>query len=255
MNLLGRVFSRKVLWIVLWTLHVLLLVAIVCGLWALGRYYRVDSALLSPLPRLHGIWLPLLFVLLYAAGWLAWWFVRLLTDPADGEFPDVLDAWNEGLQALNAAGIDPSAVPVFLVVGKPASGPADFFAATEMPFAVRGEPRRSDAPVRIYADREAIYVVAERASAVSRLAEVLTIQILRADAMTKSSLPPKPQPDAESLLDVLYAEPEIAGSCVDLFASDKPTLNATDWLPKPGAAAIAELVWAVITSNEFRFNH
>ncbi|MDB5313803.1 MAG: hypothetical protein JWO38_8005, partial [Gemmataceae bacterium] len=79
----------------------------------------------------------------------------------------------EGLAALDRAGIDPREVPLVLVVGTPATSPADFFAATKLPFAVRAEPRRADAPVTVYATREAVFVTCEGASAVARLGVLL----------------------------------------------------------------------------------
>src|SRR5580692_8423076 len=114
--------SRNLWWVVLWILHIVLVIAIVFGLYAINYRYHLETELLSPFPRLHQYWLPLLFVLVYVGGWLGWWFFKLLTDPRDGRYPDIDAAWSAGLKALSAAGIDPREVPLFLVVGKPQSG-------------------------------------------------------------------------------------------------------------------------------------
>ena len=47
--------------------------------------------------------------------------------------------------------------------------------ATKLPFTVRAEPRRGDAPVRVYATREAMFVTCEGASVLARLAELLAV--------------------------------------------------------------------------------
>ncbi len=225
--------SRGLWWVILWILHVLLVVAIVFGLYAINRQYHIESELLSPFPRLHPYWLPLLFLLVYSGAWLGWWFFKLLTDPRDGRYPDIDKAWSAGLKALDAAGIDPKEVPLFLVIGKPQTGTADFFAATKLPFAVRAEPRTPDAPVQVYATREAVFVSCEGASVLAKLADAFAAHPIAAEipvpvgAVDLLDSPDRP-------VEVMAGEP--GPPVVSEGADDSDGVD--EWLPKPGAGEI-----------------
>jgi hypothetical protein len=230
--------SPRVVRVLLWVLHVVVVVLVVLGLWYVNRRYRVETELLSPFPGLHSFWLPLLFLLLYGGAWLGWWFFRLLTDPRDGKHPGIDDAWTDGLRALHSAGIDPAEVPLFLVVGTPESSPADFFAATKLAFAVRAEPRRPDAPVRVYATRDAVFVTAEGASVLSRLAVLLAararakpvaaagggdVNLLDSPALPAAVLPGESQP------------------MLPTGASSAAQDTLGGWLPRPGSDVLPAL--------------
>ena len=166
----GRTIRR----VFLWTLHVLLVTGVLVLLWYLNRAWRVEPALLSPFPRLHSFWLPLLFLLLYVFAWFGWWLYRLLgADRATGEFPDIDSAWEQGVAALKRAGIEPAEVPLILVLGRPGGALQDFFAAAQMSFAVRDVPRDDKAPVHVYANRQAIFVTCEGASLLGKHAALL----------------------------------------------------------------------------------
>ena len=225
--------SRKVLRVVVWTLHILVVILVTLGLYAINWCYHLETELLSPLPELYPYWLPLLFLLMYVGAWFGYWFFRLLTDPRDGSHPDIDDAWAEALKALDAAGIDPTEVPLFVVIGKPRTDLADFFAATRLPFAVRAEPRALDAPVQVYATRDAVFVVCPGASVLCRLADILVSQ-------TKAATP-APRPAGFDLLDspqrpldVLPGDaevvvPEAGGTQVEALG---------EWLPRPGVTDV-----------------
>lgn len=244
----GRFFkwftSWKMVRTLLWILHVAVVVAIVYGLWYVNNHYHLETDLLSPFPRLHPYWLPLLFVLVYAGAWFGYWFFKLLTDARSGEYPDIDDAWAEGLAALEHAGIDPREVPLFLVVGTPQTSPADFFAATKLPFAIRAEPRRDDSPVKVYATREAAFVTCEGASALARLAVLLAAR--RRAAKVASDRPGFTDLGPVNLLDtpaapadVMAGEPRITGPAADTPAAPA---QADEWLPTAdvtGTAALA----------------
>ncbi len=225
--------SRKVLRVVVWTLHVVVVILIVLGLYAINRRYHLETELLSPLPGLYPYWLPLLFLLMYAGAWFGYWFFRLLTDPRDGTYPDIDDAWEAGLKALDAAGIDIAEVPLFLVVGKPRTDLADFFAATRLPFAVRAEPRAADAPVQVYATRDAVFVTCPGASVLCRLADIFVRE--------KKAAEPPPPPAGFDLLDsperplgVLPGEAEV----VVPDAGGPPSGVLDEWLPLPGVSDV-----------------
>src|ERR1700694_1066992 len=76
-----------------WTLHILLLLVILVGLWflnkpLLGWMFEATSA--------QKWWLPLLFLLIYVLAWSAWWLYKLLsTQEEQSVFPDIDEAWAE----------------------------------------------------------------------------------------------------------------------------------------------------------------
>src|SRR6266540_784144 len=163
-------FARRLRWVV----HIIIVVLIVVALWYINWRFDLEKVLHSPWPILHQVWLPLLFLLIYALCWLGWWLWRLLSpDAASDQFPDIDAAWTEALTALSKAGIDPAEVPLVLVLGRPARSMEDLFAAAQLTLPVRHVPRGPDAPVRVYASREAVFVTCEGASLLSRQAELL----------------------------------------------------------------------------------
>ncbi len=226
--------SRKVLRFTVWVLIVVLLVLFILGLWAVNYRYRLETELLSPFPGAHPFWLPILFILLLAGAVLAWLFFKLLTDPKTGEFPDIEDAWRDGLLALEQAGIDPAEVPLFLVVGKPETSTADFFAATKLPLAVRAEPRRADAPIRVYATRTAVFVTCEGACVSARLADVLAKQ--KALVTTPASGPVNLLDSPDLPADVLAGEPP--PPMIDTTSPGGAAVDDT-WPPAPGGSGTA----------------
>jgi len=216
MSVFAPLATRTAIRIYLWVLHVLIVLLILAVLWYVNDRYRLGESLLSPFPSLHGIWLPLLFLLLYVGGWLTWWFLRAVSDRVTGRHPDIDDAWQAVRTQLDAAGIDLGRVPVFLVLGRPKSGVADFFAATALPFAVRQDA----APVGVFATREAVYLTAPDASAVSWYAERLFA----------AAAPPLPS--------VAMVLPEMEAP-IDLMASEaeRPvTADAARWLRTPSVS-------------------
>ena len=225
--------SRKVVFVLLWVLHVVIVVCLTLALYALNRRYHLETDLLSPFPVLHEYWLPLLFLLMYVGAWFGYWFFRLLTDPRDGSYPDIDDAWAAALKALDAAGVELTEVPLFLVVGKPRTDLADFFAATRLPFAVRAEPRAAGAPVQVYATRDAVFVACPGTSVLCRLADVLASE-------AKTAAPPPPPAGFDLLdspdrpLDVVAGEPRLT------VPEAKEALASAlgEWLPRPGVSDV-----------------
>jgi hypothetical protein len=227
--------SRNLWKVVLWILCVILVMGIIVGLYFINSYYHLETELLSPFPQLHKFWLPLLFILVLVGVVLGWWFIKLLTDPRDGRYPDIDAAWSDGQKALNAAGIDPSEVPLFVVVGKPKSGTEDFFAASKLPFAVRAEPRTPGAPIQIYATREAVFVACEGASVLARLADEFS-------ARKPVHIAPPPVGGVDLLdsptrpLDVLAGEP--GPPAVSNESASMTHQELEDTLPRPGSGEI-----------------
>jgi IcmF-related N-terminal domain len=230
MSVFAPLLTRTAIRIYLWVLHALLVLLILAALWYVNDRYRLGESLLSPFPTLHAVWLPLLFLLTYLGGWLTWWFLRVVSDGATGRHPDIDDAWRTARTQLEAAGIDLGRVPVFVVLGRPRSGVADFFAATALPFTVRHEA----APVGVYANRDAVYVTVPGASALGWYAE-------RLFAATAPPLPTVslvlPEPDAPLDLQPSASEQPIAPEAARLLKV--PSVSRTD-LPADQLADAAE---------------
>ena len=225
--------SRKVVIVLLWILHALIVVLLVLALYAINRRYHLETELLSPFPFLHDYWLPLLFLLMYAGAWFGYWFFRLLTDPRDGSHPDIEAHGRPVSTRLRGKGIVPTEVPVVVVIGKPRTDLADFFAATKLPFAVRAEPRSAGAPVQVYATRDAVFVACPGASVLCRLADIFV-----AEAKAAAPAPPPAGFDLldspERPIEVLPGEPQLAVP----EAGEAPTETLGEWLPRPGVSDV-----------------
>ena len=155
-------------------LHVVMLVVILAGLAFLNYALDFDKLLPVGWPPLRNNWAPLLFLLVYILSWLGWWLWKLLQPEEETSlFPDIDDAWAEAVKALEQGNIDLTEAPLFLVVGKPAAPEEVLFAAARLNFTVKQSPRRSDAPLHVYANRDGIYVSCGGASLSGRQAEIL----------------------------------------------------------------------------------
>jgi hypothetical protein len=158
----------------LWALHVVVVLAILVGLWYINYYYDLERVLRSPWPILHKVWLPLLFLLAYLLAWLGWWLWQLLGPDRDtGEFPDIDEAWRAAQRGLARAGIEPSEVPLFLVLGQPGASAENLFAAAHMTLPVRSIPRSPEAPLHVYGSRDGVFVACEGTSLLGRYAALL----------------------------------------------------------------------------------
>jgi hypothetical protein len=188
-----------VLW---WIFHFILLAGVLAGLWFLNYFLGLDKLLDAPYPILRRVWLPLLFLLLYLATWLAHWLWRLL-GPGDllNKFPDIASAWEEGLRALARAGIDLADAPVFLFLGQPAGTDEALFSAAGLRLQVERIPISPQAPIRLYANRDGIYVVCPGASLVARMADLLNNEeaaVPRIEAQTQPPQETEPTQEASS---------------------------------------------------------
>jgi hypothetical protein len=155
-----------------WAIHILLVAAILVGLYFLNQLPKIYNNLTRP-EIVRAYWLPLLFIIVYVLGWLGWWLWRLLQPEEIYSFPDIDAAWEEALAGLHHQGIDLTEAPLFLVLGRPAGGEAALFQATQLSLAVGGTPSRLDAPLHVYANRDAIFVTCAGASLLGRQAALL----------------------------------------------------------------------------------
>lgn len=133
---------------------------IVLGLLSAAQVvFRLDAFVRSSLPLLRALWLPILGVLIYATAWSAWFFARTLRRPDERPLFDSATATvRTGLDRFTRAGIDVSRTPLYLILGSPAGGIREFFAAAHVELAVLPQPEESDEAVQVCGNREAIYV-------------------------------------------------------------------------------------------------
>jgi hypothetical protein len=158
---------RRVLHVVL-LLAVLVVLGIINYLFNLGQYLRAPWIV-------RETWLPLLFLLVYVVSWLGWWLWQLLQpEEESSDFPDIDAAWEAAVSDLNEAGIDLTEAPLFLVLGRAAAPEEALFAAAQLQLTVKQAPRRGDAPLHVYANRDAIYVTCAGASLLGRQAGILS---------------------------------------------------------------------------------
>ncbi len=213
-------FARIVRWIV----HILVVAAIVVLLWYINRSYDLERVLRSPLRPLHAYWLPLLFLTGYVLFWLGWWALSLLTpEPDSADFPDIDEAWAEALKALEESSIDPAEAPLFLVIGRPARSTEDLFAAAQWPLQVRHVPRRADAPLHIYATREAIFVTCAGASLMGRAAELLSEETKKIEPPPPMESTGPPAEDASAPPSEVAVEPNSSGPGLLLLEPETAT--------------------------------
>lgn len=145
------------------------LVAGICvGLYFLQRRIRLGELLQYAPNEVRDYFLPLLFLLLVLFSWLAYGLWRLFAAGDEAaEFPDIHSAWVEAVRRLDSAGQRVGDAPLFLVLGRPASGLDALFLAAGVKEIIR-TPTHGEPPIRVYAWDEAIFVVCPGASAWGR---------------------------------------------------------------------------------------
>ena len=100
-------------------LHLLVISLILGALWFVNEKFEIHKDIPDPWWAAH-VWLPLIFALLYALAVTGWWIYRLLmAEPEATDFPDIDEAWDEAVDALDQAGVPLTEVPVFIVLGRP----------------------------------------------------------------------------------------------------------------------------------------
>jgi hypothetical protein len=157
-----------------WFLHALVIVLILVGLHFLNQYFRIPEALPGQTSLLRHNWLPLLFLLSYVLCWLGYWlWTLLIIEDEYPEFPDISEAWDEALKALDRAGFDLRNMPVFLVLGRAESPPDVLLQAARLGLEVKQAPGRGDAPLHVYASKDAVYITCEGCCLLGRQAAFL----------------------------------------------------------------------------------
>ena len=157
--------------------HILVVVLVVAALTALNQVPGVQTTSGVANSILRRLWLPLLFLLFYLLGWLIWWFWKLMqAAPEESPFPDIDRAWEAAKVALADAGVGLADVPLFLLLGRPDEGEEVLFGG--MATVVAGAPANAEAPLHVYASREAIFVTCAGASLLGAQCRILAAELM-----------------------------------------------------------------------------
>lgn len=157
-----------------WVLRALFLVTFLVLLGVINELADLERVLRAPLPILRKVWLPLLFLLIYVMSWLIWWLWELLTSEKESsEYPDIDEAWDAALTALDQASIDLTQSPLFLILGSPIGTEEALLHAAQLSFEVGRTPRGAEAPLHIYANRDGIYLTCPGASLLGKQSALL----------------------------------------------------------------------------------
>lgn len=147
-----------------WLLHVLLVLAVLVGVFLLQSLTGFLNNMLEKFAPFQPFFLALLAATLYALMWAAaWLWAQLVPEQAAVVYPDLDEAWGQALDSLQRAGIGIADTPVFLVIGELPDGFDPLFRALPRQVAVAGGTP-SDAPIRVYANSDAIYLTLAGAS-------------------------------------------------------------------------------------------
>ncbi len=167
--------TKKFLWnLIIFLVVALVLFGIFYGLYWLNYFFDLERVLGGPWPWLRPYWLPLIVFLLAVAGLMMRWLWKFLGPEKEiVTYSDLDEAWDEIRAGLVQAGIDITEAPLFLVLGRPASGIDALFTASRGSFPVRQIPLRTQTPIQAYAHRQGIFITAFGASLLGRYTDML----------------------------------------------------------------------------------
>lgn len=107
--------------------------------------------------------------LLVAIPIIVYFWLKLWLEGDISRFPDIDEAWEQGLAALEEQGLDVGGLPLFLVIGVPDEGLAKaLFAASGQNLLIRDVPQGRP-PLRWYADEKGVYLVCLGTGRLSKL--------------------------------------------------------------------------------------
>ena len=134
----------------------------------------------------------IVLVLLIAIPIVVYHALRLWLEGDLARFPDLDEAWREGMVALQQNGLDLSQLPLFLILGAPDQRQADnLMNASGMSFVVESTPV-GRAPLRWYANDTAIFLFAVGTGYLSRLNQVTTKEGGRRPSANPGGTPQQP---------------------------------------------------------------
>ncbi|MFL5246141.1 MAG: type VI secretion protein IcmF/TssM N-terminal domain-containing protein [Gemmataceae bacterium] len=170
-----------------WVLHFILLAAVVGGLLYVNQSLHVPGWIPGSFRFLAKGWLPILFLLVYVLAWVGWWLWKLLAAEDEmTDFPDIDQAWDAAVGALDQAGIRLAEAPLFLILGQPAQDEKALFQASLLQLQVKHAPPWPNAPLHVYANRDAIFVTCAGASLLGRHAAILAGKAATEEALAPS---------------------------------------------------------------------
>jgi hypothetical protein len=218
---------------VFWAVHIIVVVAVLVGLWWVNEHFDLVRYVEAPTEWLARVWLPLLALILYANAWAAFWLWRLLRPVArPSPFPDIDAAWEAAVESAERADVHFDRLPVFLIVGRPHGGDAALFEAARvkvMEYSAAGDP-----PVRVFATKDALFVAVDENSLLGGLAAW-------ASATSETEEPPTDE------------TPDVASDQIPTLAA------ATEAPPEPEAAPLPAVPLAKdparIATLTARFRH
>jgi hypothetical protein len=143
-----------------WVMHGVAVLGALMLLGFIQWFFDIGRFVSAPLPYLRQAWLPIIGLLVYINMWLIWLVWRLYDpNPISSPWPDIDYSWSQVTAALYRSGIDPSKVPVFLVLGRPSSGSSVLFESARLPLDINGVPEAQLSPVQVFAGKQAAFIV------------------------------------------------------------------------------------------------
>jgi len=165
-------------------IHVVAVIAGLIGLFVCQNYFRLDGLVRSSLPVVRFTWLPLVGTLLYATAWTSWFVAKTFRMPAEKPLErNVASVLQNSLDRFSRAGIDITETPLFLVLGSPAGGIRDFFAASHTDLAVLPVAEEENDPIQVCGNRDAIYVCCREASLLGNFTNRLALSRKRQNSV------------------------------------------------------------------------
>lgn len=169
-------------------LHVLVIAVILAGLFWINSHKEWIPDAIPKTWWLRLSWLPILFLLVYTLCWLSYWLWTLLVSDEEGPyFPDIEAAWEEAKSALGQAGVGLTDQPLFLILGQPEDDEKALFQAAKLTLEVKQAPSSPDAPLHVYATRDAAYLTCAGASVLGCHARFLAGKLKLADKAAPGS--------------------------------------------------------------------
>ena len=235
------------------TLFILALICLLVGAAVLSVWSGLEEFIGLPSRFMRILWLPLVLLLVIVILGVIWGLWRLAAEERRvSRFPDIDWAWEEATLGLRKAGVGLDRAPLILVLGEPSTGMGALFQASQMSFVVSDLPRRPNAPVRVYATREAIFVTCPETSVLARLASEMAVHsAVQTTSGTRSreggsgellslqtggppvSMQPRPAPEGQ--------DPSSPASTSETSEPLDPTAGATP-LPQPSVLSRTEEV-------------
>lgn len=230
-------------------IHAVAMAALMAALMAIQWWLQLETFVRSSLTLVRLLWLPLVGGLLYAIIWSTWLIARALRSSQDCPlFDATARSLRGGLDRLQRAGIDVSQSPLYLVLGSPAGGVRDFFAAAGVELTVQPPPEELDESVQVCGNRDAIYVCCRDASLLgsfARRAAEVRIRERQAEVSRRRSACREPahrwstaSRGQSASLAVAAGELAVADNAsgtrgVPIAAATEPGPVATETLPPP----------------------